>query len=81
MAQDESPETFSRKFGARVRSLRESAPGHPSQEACAHKIGIALSSWSRLERGLSVPHASKIPAIAKVLEVDMNTLFDGLTED
>lgn len=80
MTQDEHSEAFSRKFGARVRSLREVTPGRPSQEACAHRVGIALSSWSRLERGLSVPHASKLPAIARVLEVDMNTLFDGLSE-
>lgn len=77
-ASDPVNSTFSAEFGARVRELRLAAPGSPSQEKCAHEVGIALSSWSRLERGLSVPHASRLPAIARVLHVDMNGLFEGL---
>lgn len=75
---EEGTTQFGKKFGARVRALREAAPGSPSQEKCAHEVGIALSSWSRLERGHSVPHASRLPAIARVLNVDLNELFRDL---
>ncbi|RCS86656.1 helix-turn-helix domain-containing protein [Brachybacterium alimentarium] len=72
---------FSVAFGTRVRQLREATPSHLSQETCAHATGLALSSWSRMERGLSVPHASRLPAVARVLGVDMNRLFEGLGEN
>ena len=72
------PDAFSRNFGARVRALRLAHPDQLSQEYCAHVCDMALSSWSRMERGLSVPHAARLPAIARVVGVDMNELFDGL---
>lgn len=79
MNEQKNDQKFAIAFGVRVRALGEATPSRLSQEACAHAIGLALSSWNRMERGVSVPHASPLPAIAGVLEVDPNALFQDLS--
>lgn len=66
---------FNQQFGKRIKFLREAHDPYLSQERAAHEAGYAVSSWSRLERGIQSCHVQKIPDIARVLGVSIDALF------
>lgn len=68
-------------FGARVKRLREAHVPYLSQEAAAHRAGIAVSTWSRVERGLQAVHPQRSLGIAHTLGVDINALFEGVDDE
>lgn len=70
---------FDLAFGARVRDLREAAS--LTQEQVAERMGVAVSTVSRLERGVSGINTSRLPALATSLGVSISSLFSHLTED
>lgn len=72
---------FNRRFGARIKYLRESHEPYLSQEKSAFLADYAVSSWSRLERGVQACHPQKLPIIARTLGVDINSLFDFGEDD
>ncbi|MGP5098319.1 helix-turn-helix domain-containing protein [Brachybacterium alimentarium] len=69
---------FNARFGARVKTLRESHQPYLSQEAAAHRAGVAVSTWSRVERGLQAVHPQRLLGIAEALDVEIGELFVGL---
>jgi transcriptional regulator with XRE-family HTH domain len=48
--------------------------GH-SQDFVSAEIGITLSAYSKIERGLTDPSLSRMKQIARILEVDLSVLF------
>ena len=46
-----------------------------SQDYVASQVGITLSAFSKIERGLTNPSLSRMKQIAEVLEVDLSVLF------
>jgi transcriptional regulator with XRE-family HTH domain len=46
-----------------------------SQDYVSTEIGITLSAYSKIERGLTDPSLSRMKQIAAVLEVDLSLLF------
>ena len=67
---------FNSRFGARVKRLREAHVPYLSQEAAAHRAGVAVSTWSRVERGLQSVHPQRLPGIARSLGVGIADLFE-----
>ena len=47
-----------------------------SQEDAAHKLGIAVSSYAKIERGETDVHLSRLIQIAEVMEVDLSQLLE-----
>ena len=74
----EATSQFNARFGARVKALREAHDPYLSQEAAAHRAGIAVSAWSRVEPGVQAVHPQRLMGIARALDVQVGTLFDGL---
>jgi transcriptional regulator with XRE-family HTH domain len=66
-------EKFIKKFGARLRELRQ-ARGM-SQEQLAGETGFELSQIGRIERGEINTSISHVAAIAKALKVKPEDLF------
>ncbi len=46
-----------------------------SQDYVSTEIGITLSAYSKIERGLTDPSLSRMKQIASILEVDLSLLF------
>ena len=46
-----------------------------SQDYVSTKMGITLSAYSKIERGLTDPSLSRMKQIAAILEVDLSLLF------
>jgi len=46
-----------------------------SQDYVSTELGITLSAYSKIERGLTDPSLSRMKQIAEVLEVDLGLLF------
>lgn len=46
-----------------------------SQEETAHKLGIAVSSYAKIERGETDINISRLAQIAEILEVDLSQLL------
>lgn len=78
---DDSTAQFNARFGARVKRLREAHVPYLSQEAAAHRAGVAVSTWSRVERGLQSVHPQRLPGIARSLGVGIANLFEEGDED
>lgn len=81
MKDNPSTAQFNAVFGARVKHLREAHQPYLSQEAAAHRAGIAVSTWSRVERGLQAVHPQRLPGVARTLGVDINTLFEAVDDE
>lgn len=47
-----------------------------TQQQVAGKAGIDSNTYSRIERGVQKPEFKNIKSIAKVLEIDLNSLPD-----
>ncbi|MHA8109216.1 helix-turn-helix domain-containing protein [Aquirufa sp. A-Brett2-W8] len=46
-----------------------------SQDYVSSRVGITLSAFSKIERGITNPSLSRMKQIAEVLEVDLSILF------
>lgn len=46
-----------------------------SQDYVSSQLGITLSAFSKIERGLTDPSLSRMKQIAEVLEVDLSVIF------
>ena len=47
-----------------------------TQEQAAHRLGVTASAVNKWERGASLPDITLLPALARLLGVDLNTLLD-----
>lgn len=47
-----------------------------TQEEAAARLGITASAFNKWERGASLPDIMLLPALARLLGVDLNTLLD-----
>jgi transcriptional regulator with XRE-family HTH domain len=70
------PEDLRRRFGDRVRALRE-ADGR-SQEALAHDAGMHRTYLGGIERGRRNPSLLNIARLSDALGVSLGDIFDGL---
>lgn len=70
--------SFDQRFGERVRDLRLAA-GRTQEDVAAH-MGVAVSTISRLERGVVGVNSSRLPALATALGVSVEVLFEGVAE-
>jgi transcriptional regulator with XRE-family HTH domain len=63
------------KVQEKIRSMRESK--NWSQEEMATKLNMSVNGYSKIERGETNPHVSKLEQIAKELNVDLLELMSG----
>ena len=47
-----------------------------TQEQAAHRLGVTASAVNKWEQGASLPDITLLPALARLLGVDLNTLLD-----
>ena len=47
-----------------------------TQEQAAERLGVTASAVNKWERGASLPDITLLPALARLLGVDLNTLLD-----
>ena len=59
--------------GHKIRKLRESKDY--SQQNMADEIGISISAYSKIERGITDPSIGRLSEIAKILEVDITSFL------
>jgi transcriptional regulator with XRE-family HTH domain len=67
-----------KKIGNRIRLLRNFK--NYSQENMAELLGMSLAGYSKIERGETDISVSKIEAIAKIFEMDINQFFTTFTD-
>ncbi|MEE0434318.1 MAG: helix-turn-helix transcriptional regulator [Peptococcaceae bacterium] len=68
-------------IGEQIRIYRKEH--NMTQEQIATTLGVTAPAVNKWERGASLPDITLLPALARLLEIDMNTLFsfhDELTE-
>lgn len=65
-----------RRIGQRMRLYRNRANPRISQEEAAHRMGVAVRSYARWERGENTGHLSRIEEIAEMLGVTPADLQD-----
>ncbi len=65
---------LARKLGHRVAERRRLAG--LTQAELADRVGVAMETISRMERGSALPGLSRIEAIARALNTDLTDLFD-----
>jgi transcriptional regulator with XRE-family HTH domain len=70
------PVDVRRRFGDRVRALRE-ADGR-SQETLAHDAGMHRTYLGGIERGIRNPSLVNIEKLGRQLGLSLGELFDGL---
>ena len=70
--------TINKQLGCRIRYLRQSKG--LSIEALALEADINRNYLGDLERGMRNPTVVVLNKIAKALEVDLSTLFEGIRE-
>lgn len=61
------------KVQEKIRSMRESK--NWSQEEMATKLNMSVNGYSKIERGETNPHFSKLKQIAQELEIDILELM------
>lgn len=70
---------FKKNFGANIKYYRE-LKGY-TQASFAEKIGLAENTISYIERGKNSISFSRIPSIARALEVEPYKLFYNVSEE
>lgn len=65
---------FDQQLGTRIRALR-TASG-VTQEQVAESMGVAVSTVSRLERGVSGINTRRLPSLANALGVTVADIFE-----
>lgn len=60
-------------IGKRIRKIRESKD--LSQENMAEDLKMTTSAYSKIERGVTDPSATKLLKIAEILKVDVRDFF------
>ena len=61
------------QISEQIRTYRKAA--NLTQEQLAHDLGISAPAVSKWERGAALPDVALLPALARLLGVDLNTLF------
>ena len=61
------------KIGEQIREYRKNAG--LTQEQVANYLGVTAPAVNKWERGSTCPDISLLPALARLLKIDMNTLF------
>lgn len=64
-------------FAARIRKIRNAK--EYSQEYVSMKLGITMSAYSKIERGITDPSLSRMIQIATVLEFELADFFQKRT--
>lgn len=70
------PDDLRRRFGDRVRALREA--GGRSQEALAHDAGMHRTYLGGIERGRRNPTLVNVDRLARALGVSLAEMFEGI---
>ena len=70
--------TINKQLGARIRYLRQQK--NWSMEDLSLEAGINRNYLCDLERGMRNPTVVVLNKIAKALDVDLSTLFEGIRE-
>jgi transcriptional regulator with XRE-family HTH domain len=70
------PSSPDRRLAHVLRDLRER--GDLSQETIAHKAGLTVSAYARIERGEANPTWTTVTKIAKALDVSLAQLGDAI---
>ncbi|HVW40940.1 MAG TPA: helix-turn-helix transcriptional regulator [Amycolatopsis sp.] len=78
MPRPSSPSPASKELGRRVLAARTAVPGL-TQEKLAHRLDIAHSGISDIERGLANPTFETIVRVADALGTDPAELVRGFT--
>lgn len=78
MPRPSSPSPASAELGRRVNEARKAVEGL-TQEKLAHKLDIAHSGISDIERGLANPTFETLVRIADALDTDPGELIRGFT--
>lgn len=76
-----SQEVIIMNIGEQIRTYRKSH--NLTQEQVADALGVTAPAVNKWERAGSFPDITLLPALARLLEIDMNTLFsfhEELTE-
>ena len=73
-----TPDTVDVHVGKLIRARRRAT--HISQDDLASAIGVSFQQVQKYERGFNRVSASKLLAIARVLQVRVGTFFDDLEE-
>lgn len=74
MAKYYKDEKFLKKFGANLKKVRQSKK--ISQESLANELGFSQPHITKIESGVVNTSISHINAIAKALNVSVQSLFD-----
>lgn len=61
------------KVQEKIRAMRETK--NWSQEEMAEKLNMSVSGYSKIERGETNPHFSKLEQIAEILGIDLIELI------
>jgi transcriptional regulator with XRE-family HTH domain len=64
------------RFADRAHEVPESGPAKFTQAELAEKVGVAVETISRLERGSAMPSLARMEEIASALGVELPDLFD-----
>ena len=70
--------TINKQLGARIRYLRQQK--NWSMEDLALEAGINRNYLCDLERGMRNPTVNVLNKIAKALDTNLSTLFEGIVE-
>lgn len=65
-------------LGKRIAGLRKAAD--LTQAQLAEKVGVAVETISRLERGSAIPSLARVDQVGRVLGVDLHELFAATRE-
>lgn len=68
-----SQEVIIMNIGEQIRTYRKAH--NLTQEQVAGALGVTAPAVNKWERGNSLPDITLLPALARLLEIDMNTLF------
>ena len=69
----------SRLLGARLRQRRREL--ELNQESVAHRAGLNVSNYARIDRGTGNPPFHTLIRLADVLGLEVADLFTGLTKE
>jgi len=69
----------SRLLGARLRQRRREL--ELNQESVAHRAGLNVSNYARIDRGTGNPTFHTLIRLADVLGLEVADLFTGLTKE
>lgn len=72
--------TYQSVLGAVINALRTSGGKMITQSDIAHRLGVTVSTWSRIERGESALSLEQLLEVALFLNLPLSKLFKNVEE-